>query len=176
MLKNLLKNEKQRKIVIASSGLILASVIAYPFLTEKIIISSGDVEKYLSSKDYYNEILDYTNYKMGNINVTFMERFNSDEIELENIYESKDSNMEKLRKVINYINEYKYNDFQNDPRLLKEYGGNCQAKSLLAEEYFKSLNWESELVTTTDHMYNRVKVDDTWYKLDLTYNVLEKEK
>lgn len=173
MLKDLIRKDKNKKILIASSLLIFVSVITYPLATERILITTGDIEKYLSSKDYYEKILDYTNYSMGNLNITFVERYR-DDVELVSVYKETDNDMEKLRKIVNSINEYSYNDLQNDPKLLSEYGGNCQAKTLLADQYFNQLGWESDIVTEPGHMYNKVKVDGSWYTLDLTYNTLER--
>lgn len=175
MLKDLIRKDKNKKVLLGSSLLILVSALTYPFATERVIISKGDIEKNLENKDYYEKILDYTNYKLGEMNVTFIERYR-DDIKLTSVYKESDNDLEKLRKIVNYINEYSYNDLQNDPNLLKEYGGNCQAKTLLANQYFNELAWESDIVTQPGHMYNKVKVNGDWYKLDLTYNTLERIK
>lgn len=169
-----MKVKRSKLIIIA--GVILAIPLTYSLSTGELYIhANDDLEKYLSTKEHYENILNYTNYNMGNLNITFVDRYKPIN-KLPEVYEFTDSDEDKLRKIINYLNRYPYNDIQNDPSLLEEYGGNCQAKSLLAKNYFDKENWSNELVYTEDHMYNRVKINDNWYTLDLTENILKREK
>lgn len=139
------------------------------------IVKGEDIESYLESKPKYEEILNYTNYKLGETNICFASRYNREPL-IYNIIDSKCSDRDNVRNIINYLNDFEYNEIQNDPTLLDEFGGNCQAKSLLAQDYFKELGLENEIIYTTDHMYNKVKIDEDFYKIDLTYNTMTKEK
>lgn len=99
------------------------------------------------------------------------------------IYDSSKSNLEDIKtgkmeaitfdNIMDAIGKVNYNETQNDPNLVAEYGGNCQAYSLLLDAYCKENNIESKLYYTSNHMYNQVHLDNIWYKVDITKGIME---
>lgn len=158
--------------VVGITGLLLLSQY---YTGEFYINKAENIEDYLASEPKYVEVLNYTNYKLGDTNICFTARYKREPLML-NVINSRDTDRDNVRNIINFINEFEYNELQNDPTLLDEFGGNCQAKSLLARDYFNELGLENNIVYTEDHMYNRVKIDKDYYKIDLTYNTMTKEE
>lgn len=78
-----------------------------------------------------------------------------------------------LDNILEAIGQLNYNENQNNPDKIEEYGGNCQAYTLLLDAYCKQNSIESKIFYSTNHMYNRVKIDNVWYKLDLTKGIME---
>lgn len=110
------------------------------------------------------------------------------------------SDKEKLLEVLNYINNkniiynfsdsipdgYEHNDYQ--VKTLPEGLTKCNGVTMLASYLFNKVNLEYRLVVSISynykrnefkpgpsHIYNEVKIDKTWYKIDLT-NILGYER
>lgn len=77
---------------------------------------------------------------------------------------------ERFSRLLNTVNIYKYNEDQNNPDLIKKYGGNCQAMSLLLATTCKKNGIECKIDYNDTHMWNLVKLENIWYRVDLTKN------
>lgn len=80
---------------------------------------------------------------------------------------------ETFNNILNTIGGFTYNESQNNPSNIKSDGGNCQAISLLIEAYCNKMNITSTIMYTPKHMYNKIKLDGVYYKVDLTKSIME---
>lgn len=140
----------------------------------KIYVCKGNINSYLADKQYetilgYRTLCSYNDFHLVKVN-----RYNGLK-EYEDLFDKSDSDDVKFNSICNYINRFKYNENQHDPQLIGLYGGNCQAKSLMARDYFNLADLDNELILSKDltHMYNRVKVNNIWYDLDLTEGTIQ---
>ncbi|GAA0101630.1 hypothetical protein UT300012_23450 [Paraclostridium bifermentans] len=131
-----------------------------------IITKQSDAEKAIQDKlgSEYVYVIDYTRYHSGDINLIFP-IIVKDEMKLKSIQGS--TSMSVVENIINEINSYDYNVNQSNPHLIKEHGGNCQAKSLLFKAYADKYDIKNKVVYTKTHMYNEVEIGDKWYVVDL---------
>lgn len=159
---------KKTLIVFGSGVLIVGGIsLAYCLHTGSLIITrNSDIERAMQDKlgEEYIYVIDYTRYHSGDLNIVFP-IIVRDKMELKPI---KDSNqMTLVENIIKEINTYDYNVNQSNPHLVKQHGGNCQAKSLLFKAYADENGLENKIVYTKTHMYNEVKIGNDWYVVDL---------
>lgn len=156
--------------------LILIFIVSSICCYGKVYICKGNINSFLADK-HYETILGYKKYDYKDFHLVLVNRYDGLE-EYEDLFDKSDSDDVKFNSICNYINRFKYNENQHDPQLLGLYGGNCQAKSLMARDYFNLAELDNELILSNDltHMHNRVKVNNTWYDLDLTEGTIEEYK
>lgn len=154
--------------------ILTALIITGICLHGKVYICTGNIDTYLADKGYEN-ILSYKVLNYRKFHLVYVNRYKGLK-EYEDLFKDSDSDEVKLNAICNYINNFSYNEDQHDPQLMGLYGGNCQAKSLMAKDYFDIGNMENELILSKDltHMYNKVKISGQWYKLDLTEGKIQK--
>lgn len=80
---------------------------------------------------------------------------------------------ELFNTILDTVGDLNYVEAQNDPRLIETSGGNCQAYTLLLDAYFKKYGFVHDIVFSDTHMYNKVKVNEIWYKVDYVNNIME---
>ena len=163
-----LSKVKRVLIVFGSGALIICSIgLGYCLYTGSLIITNQpNIEKVMKDKfgEDYVYVIDYTRYHSGNLNIVFP-IIVRDKMELKPI-KGKD-HMTLVENIIKEINTYEYNVNQSNPHLVKEHGGNCQAKSLLFKAYADENGLPNRIVYTKTHMYNEVEIGSKWYVVDL---------
>lgn len=133
-------------------------------------LSTTSIQKYYGSNIAY--VLGSDIYSFLGVDFIITDSYNPNKSDLKTIQKGK-SQANTLDNILEAIGQVNYNETQNNPDKIEEYGGNCQAYTLLLDAYCKDNNIESKIFYSTNHMYNRVKIDNVWYKLDLTKGIME---
>lgn len=163
-----LSRVKKTLIVLGSGALIVGGIsLGYCLHSGALIITTdSNIEKAMQNKlgEDYVYVIDYTRYHSGNLNIIFP-IIVRDKMELKSV-KGKDQ-MALVENIIKEINTYDYNVNQSNPHLVKQHGGNCQAKSLLFKAYADENKLNNRIVYTKTHMYNEVEIGSKWYVVDL---------
>ena len=129
-----------------------------------------------SLESYYGEdiiyILSSDIYTIGNIDFIVSDKYNTQASNLKNI-NNNNSEVVLFDNIMDAIGNINYNKEQNNPDLIPDFGGNCQAYSLLLDSYCNKYNIKSNIKYTSNHMYNEVCLNSVWYKVDLTDGIME---
>lgn len=148
------------------------SLAIFISVTPISLVFGDNVDKELMKKDYYTHVYDYTTISFGKINICVRHIFN-DKIPKGCELDFTSNQMDNVIKIINTLNQITYVETQSNPEIAFEYGGNCQAISLLAHTYLNKANIKNELVIEKDHMYNTISLDNKIYKLDITNSIFK---
>lgn len=136
------------------------------------LLFSDNIEDGLKNKSYYSHIYDYTSISLGNIHLCYRKVFN-DKIPKGCELEFTQNQMDNVVKIINILNQISYVEDQSDPNIAFEYGGNCQAISLLAHAYLDDAGIKNEIIIVKSHMYNTIYLENRVYKLDATNSIFK---
>lgn len=154
-------------------GMLLVSIL----VIDIFVVSHGFKLRSTPIKDYYGDLYPYVLscniVNIFGISIISDKVFESDDINVK-IKKCK-TEYETFNKILNKIGKIKYNARQNNPKLIKKYGGNCQAYTLLLTAYLDKVSIDYEVVYGTDHMCLSVDLDDTYYVVDLVNNIFEEE-
>lgn len=153
-----------RRLII---NLIFAIVVASSNLS---VTFGDDIEKCLSNKTYYSHIYNYKYISLGKFNICRMCIYD-DRIPKGCELEFSNNDMDNVVKIINILNQVTYVEDQPNPAVAFEYGGNCQAITLLAHSYFNKANIKNNIVVTRNHMYNTIEINGKLYKVDITNSI-----
>ncbi len=127
-------------------------------------------------QEYYGEKLPYVLnsdiYTIAGLDIMITDFYDVEKANLKEI-KGNDSETIVFDEIMDAIGKVNYNETQNDPNKISDYGGNCQAYSLLLEAYCKQNNITSKLHYTDKHMYNHVQLMGVWYKVDVTKGIME---
>ena len=132
-----------------------------------ISVSYGEPIK---GKDYYPYVYDYTSISFGKFNIVWRNIYNG-KIPKGCELDFGENDMDNVVKVINLLNQITYVEKQPNPNIAFEYGGNCQAITLLAQAYLNNAGLSNDLYMEKDHMYNTVIIDGVLYKLDIVNEI-----
>lgn len=124
----------------------------------------------LNSKSYYDYVYDYISISFGKLNIVWRLIYNG-KIPKGCELEFGDNQMDNVVKIVNLLNQITYVEKQPNPNIAFEYGGNCQAISLLANAYLNKAGIDNKLSVKRDHMYNTLTIDGKLYKLDIVNEI-----
>lgn len=80
---------------------------------------------------------------------------------------------DKVSKIFEYLETFKYSENQPNPNHLKDDGGNCQAFSLMFKKLCDDSGVECYIKTSDSHMNNLVVVNNRKYKIDVPNKIFE---
>lgn len=121
----------------------------------------------------------------GKIDVNVIKKYKSDEIlEIEKLTDeiikkeikTKMSDKEKITAIHDYIvNNTKYDSskkeiYDNALSLLKYHKGICSGYADLMSVFLTKLGFDNYLISTTNHIWNVVYVDNNWLHIDTTFD------
>lgn len=120
--------------------------------------------------DAYPYILNCKILTVGTVDIIFTKEYRKYTLPT---FHKSTNELNEFNTILDKIGGVKYSDSQNDPDKVKQYGGNCQALSLLLDYNCKKYGITSKLEYNTNHMWNSVQLDQKWYKVDLTKNEMK---
>lgn len=115
-------------------------------------------------KDYF-KMYDYTYFEIGSRVFVLPKMFSAKDF---NLPKFEGGAKEIIQKCIDYVSNYNYTKLQSSPSEMVRSGqGNCQAMSLLLDSILQKHGLDSSLVVESNHMRNKVELDDKFYYIDL---------
>lgn len=154
-------------------GMLLVSIL----VIDVFAVSHGFKLRSTSIKDYYGDLYPYV------LSCSIVNIFGISIIS-DNIFESDDVNVrvkkgktehDTFKRILDKIGKVRYNPRQNKPKLVKKYGGNCQAYTLLLTAYLDRVFIDYDIIYGSDHMCLSVTLDGTDYVVDLVNDIFEEE-
>lgn len=132
----------------------------------------NSVDKNLQMKiDNYPSVYDYSVIRLKKFDVVIYRSGVS--VKTPNVYEG--SKEQVFQKCFKYCSSFKYNKDNSNPNKLKDVGGNCQALSIMFQYMCEKNGIYCEIVLTENHAYDRVKVDNKFYSVDVTNGSIKEE-
>ena len=125
----------------------------------------------LKTKNDYPIIYDYSVIRMKWFDIVIYR--SGVTVNTPNVYEG--SKEQIFQKCFNYCSSFKYNKDNSNPNKLKDVGGNCQALSIMFQYMCEKNGIYCEIVLTENHAYNRVKVSNKFYLIDVTNKSIKEE-
>lgn len=163
---------KKGVIILTTLIVIVACVLAYAKVIglHVTVLNRNEmsIENNLQNKlknDEYPMVYEYSVIRLKNADIVFYK--SGVHSKLPNVYKGSESQV--FQKCFNYCLNFKYNQDNPNPNLLKDEGGNCQALSIMFKELCEKNGLECKIILTEDHAYNEVilKNGDA-YEVDIT--------
>lgn len=172
----MIKKINKRVIVMSTIILvILLSLSCFKLNGVSITIlkrNSNSVDNNLQLKiDDYPSVYDYSVIRLKKFDIVIYRSGVS--VKTPDVY--KGSKEQVFQKCFNYCSSFKYNKDNSNPNKLKDVGGNCQALSIMFQYMCEKNGIYCEIVLTENHAYDRIKVGNKFYLVDVTNGSIKEE-
>lgn len=137
------------------------------FIVNKECVSLDDCVKEKAPDDYYK----YYNYKVVDfLPFKIVGAYSKIEFETPSFEGTEE---EIVSSVFGYLEKFNFSESQSNPNEIEEFGGNCQAFTLLFKKMCDEGGIENYVETTETHMSNLVVLNNKKYKIDVPNRILE---